>query len=132
VHFFVVTARVVDLPVFKALQILRVHPAAKENTKTKRAAQSLAICAHEVNTRTKRDRDCVCPVCRVNLAKPLATIFVKNARKTITPTNPNKPHAKRVLVRKKHRIQVLPFVSNVMRGNSCPPRKYAHVANQER
>jgi hypothetical protein len=52
----------------------------------------------------------------------------QNARKTITPTNPNKSRAKRV-TKKKRRIQVPPFVSNVTRDNSCPPTKHVYFAN---
>ena len=61
----------------------------------------------------------------INLKKH--NLCVKIAQKTITPINPNKPHAKRVRARKKRRIQVPPFVSHVMLANTCQPIKYAHI-----
>jgi hypothetical protein len=71
----------------------------------------------------------VCPATLGCINRKRGNQAAQNAQKTITPTNPNKPHAKRVWARKKRRFQVPPFVSNVRRGNSCLPRKYAHIAN---
>ena len=51
-----------------------------------------------------------------------------NAPKIITPTNPNKRHAKRAATTKPL-FKALHFVSNVMRADSCPPRKHARGAN---
>jgi hypothetical protein len=97
-------------------------------TKQKRVNTSATIAAAE-NTNLKTVQRFVCPATLDCINRKLGNQAAQNARKTITPTNPNKPHAKRVWARKKRRFQVPPFVSNVRRGNSCLPRKYAHIAN---
>jgi hypothetical protein len=108
--FFVMTAIQGILPVTKTL-ILLVKVAQQDGTKTKTAPLF------------------VCPATLDCINRKRGNQAAQNARKTITPTNPNKPHAKRVWARKKRRIQVPPFVSNVRQGNSCPPTKHVYFAN---
>jgi hypothetical protein len=78
------------------------------------------------NTNLKTVPPFVCPATQDCINRKRGNRTARNARETITPTNPNKPHAKRVRARKKRRIQVRPFVSNARRGNLCPPTKSAH------
>ena len=105
-----------------------VCPARVDVTKHKRVSTSATIAAAE-NTNLKTVRRFVCPATLGCINRKRGNRTARNARETITPTNPNKPHAKRVRARKKRRIQVPPFVSNARRGNSCLPRKSAHAAN---
>ena len=100
-------------------------------TKHKRAKPSATIAAAE-NTNLKTALLFVCPVTLGCINPKWGKAAAKNARKIITPTNPNKPHARRVWARKKRRIQVPPFVSSVRRGNSCPLTKHVPFANWER
>ena len=97
-------------------------------TKHKRVETSAKTAAAE-NTNPKTAPLFVCPATLGCINRKRGNRTAQNARKTITPTNPNKPHAKLVCARKKRRIQVLPSVSNVMRDNSCPSIKLAHGAN---
>ena len=103
-------------------------PARVDVTKHKRVNTSATIAAAE-NTNLKTVRRFVCPATLDCINRKRGNRTARNARKTITPTNPNKPHAKRVRARKKRRIQVPPFVSNARRGNSCPPTKLVYFAN---
>ena len=105
-----------------------VCPARVDVTKHKRVSTSATIAAAE-NTNLKTVPPFVCPATLDCINRKRVNRTARHARKTITPTNPNKPHAKRVRARKKRRIQVPPFVSNARRGNSCLPRKSAHAAN---
>jgi len=95
-------------------------------TKHKRVKTSATIAAVE-NTNLKTVLLFVCPATLGCINRKRGKQAAKNARKIITPTNPNKQHAKRVWARKKRRIEVLPSVSNVMWDNSCPPTKNVHV-----
>jgi len=99
-----------------------------DGTKHKRVNSSATIAAAE-NTNLKMAPPFVCPAMQDCINRKRGNQAAENARKTITPTNPNKPHAKRVRARKKRRIQVPPFVLNARRGNSCPPTKFVYFAN---
>ena len=103
-------------------------PARVDGTKYKRVKTSATIAAVE-NINLKTVRRFVCPATLDCINQKRGNRTARNARKTITPTNPNKPHAKRVWARKKRRFQVPPFVSNARRGNSCPPTKFVYFAN---
>jgi hypothetical protein len=100
-------------------------------TKHKRVKPSATIVEAE-NTNLKTVLLFVCPVTLGCINQKWGKAAAKNARKIITPTNPNKPHARRVWARKKRRIQVPPFVSSVRRDNSCPPTKHVPFANWEK
>jgi hypothetical protein len=100
-------------------------------TKHKRVKTNATIATAE-NTNLKTVLLSVCPATLDCINRKRGKRAAQNARKTITPTNPNKPHARRVWARKKRRIQVPPFVSSVRRDNSCPPTKHVPFANWEK
>ena len=103
-------------------------PARRDVTKHKRVKTNATTAAAE-NTNLKTVPPFVCPATLGCINRKRGNQAAQNARKTITPTNPNKPHARRVWARKKRRIQVPPFVSNARRGNSCPLTKHVSFAN---
>jgi len=85
-----------------------------------------ALIAAMAHTNLKTVPRFVCPATLDCINRKRANQTARPARKTITPTNLNKLHAKRVWARKKRRFPVLPSVSNVRRGNLCPPTKFVH------
>jgi len=108
-----------------------VRPATVDVTKQKRAKTSASTATAE-NTNLRTVLLFVCPAMLGCINRKRGNRAAPNAQTTITPTNPNKPHAKHALVRMKRQFRVPPFVSNVRRGNSCPPTKHAHGADWER
>ena len=100
-------------------------PARVDVTRHKQVKTSATIAAAE-NTNLKTVPLFVCPATLDCINRKRGNRTARNARKTITPTNPNKPHAKRVWARKKRRFQVPPSVSNVMRAYTCRPTKFVH------
>jgi hypothetical protein len=86
-------------------------------TKHKRVKTSATIAAAE-NTNLKTVPLFVCPATLDCINRKKGNRVAQNARKPITPTNQNKPHAKHVRMDKHQKAKVKRFVLNAKQGNT--------------